>query len=1689
MGAPIWLDYGDKFASIVGAASGVIGLAVAVFGGREALFAGGETGITQPGRRWLRVAAVLGAVALLMVTLRGLGLLPRPWQWPASSAALAVSGLACVAAFVSYVAFRRENIPLPTAIRSLLTEQWQDARRHQYEYFVGDAPPLPEIYVEQKAESVQPVAGAVSSVARLYTIRQMIYGFRNTLVVAEPGIGKSTAVALVLREQCRWWLDARRSDHLSGAPYGSVVPILVPAELLADMTVPEAMAAHCRQVTGCSMTAQLFDRRPDHADAWLVVVDGIDQVLSTKRRSRVLSRLGDSVSNNLPHHRFMITTRPLMLGDLGNLGGEHLTRFTLRRFDHHDLRAFAERWVDHRSRIYSPQMEAEPITIERFLASVSSSRLSAIARVPLIATITALILEADQDSALPTSRAGLYERFIQHLLNSRQVSGEERDRLVAEFTRHGEQGTQAWIWLRDNLRNLLEGTADIFLSGSGGRVTTAAVLWVKGHAPPGLFEGLAGWETSLRGVLTATSLVVPRTGGLQFVHPSFAEYFAAGPRSRDFDQSTWLADARSPDSRNLALFTLARSTYSVDPLVRILLERGGTDACIAGEIVADGITVGTALRREVINTMFEQLARDDRSAPEALAVLINLTSDRYVNDRLAGLAEDPRHPIWVRAFTADALCSVSAEGARLLRAVLDSASVPGSTSGDDVRRWLLERLAARGWTTEQDRTQLAALAPANVGGTSASAMAAQWYRQIAQDSDADPGHRLRALLALAEGGYTEALGPLESVLVHPALTPQARLDGTRVILQLDLDEQAEVLRHISRHSSHELEIRVPVLAAMAGARDTEARRLLDSLAVQGGEAFTARFPALDAWSQETGIRSSEKDADSGPRGWEGVPPRNIYFTGRSDELEGLRQAFATSPTQVVYGLGGAGKTQLAIEYAYRHRADYDVIWWIPADQLPPLHAALAALAPHLRLPPAFDVGTPAGISAVLAALHRGEPYSRWLLIFDNADDPDQLHPYLPQGPGHVLITSRNSRWELLPAQPLDVFVRDESLKFLHRRLPGITDGIADEIASELSDFPMSLENAAALMAETGSSPEGYLKQLHGEIAGALERGRPLEYPASLIASHKASVDRLLQEDPEAVVVLNHCALFGPDPIPYDALSMPDESSAPALSRVSKNPVRLLSVFDRLSRYGLIAINHRLRTVQLPRLVGALIRTELPSEELKRIRHGVHLMLANAAPDDPEDPASWPCYAELVPHIAPTGPEQCADPRTRDLMTKIARYLANTGDHASCLSIITTTIDTWEHDLDPTHSHLRQARSLQAIALRAGRDYTGARKVSRAAFEAAEDQEIHYRLAAAQDFAIDLRLTGLFSAALELDQDAAAHLRELRGETHDATLHAQYRLALDHELTGAYRRAHDLYMGIRRKAFTAPASRYSRLSLLALNGAARTLRFAGGYAAAVGLAADAHALAESFAPASNLDKLLIHKDLVVGVRMAGIRHVLQPGDPLKTLAKLTADLRDAVTSGHPHELAGSISLANALRRSGHLDQAAEHVERALDGYQASLGGNHPFTHCCASNLAIIHRLRGNATAARKRGLSALQGLQETLGPRHPYTLICAVNLASDHSSLGDNERAVDLGRATLPSLRTTLGEDHPLTLACALNLSLDLGRAIDCQASDDLYAQTLDLYRRSLPADHPDTQAANQRRRLNPDIELSPLIDL
>ncbi|MGJ6965725.1 FxSxx-COOH system tetratricopeptide repeat protein [Streptosporangium sp. G11] len=825
-----------------------------------------------------------------------------------------------------------------------------------------------------------------------------------------------------------------------------------------------------------------------------------------------------------------------------------------------------------------------------------------------------------------------------------------------------------------------------------------------------------------------------------------------------------------------------------------------------------------------------------------------------------------------------------------------------------------------------------------------------------------------------------------------------------------------------------------------------------------------------------------------PQIWGKVPQQNKNFTGREDLLDKLHTGVTSEVTAVVphalHGFGGVGKTHVAIEYAYRFRHEYDLVWWIPADQPMLVRSSLAALAPHLGVPSSSAMGVEDASAAVLDALRRGEPYSRWLLVFDNAEQPEDINGIVPRGPGHVLITSRNHAWQsVVDTLPVDVFTRAESIEFLSKRVPSSTSlDDRNRLADQLGDLPLALEQAGALQTETGMSVEQYLRLLREQTAQLLGANKAPDYPLSMTAAWSLSVSQLKAKLPEAVELLRCCAFFGPDPIPRDVFGvLPDDfSPGSRLGPLLDNPILLSKGIKELGRYALARIDSDNRTIQVHRLVQALLRDELNEEEHASFRHEVHLLLAAAVPGLPDDNLLWPRYAELLSHVAPAEVQVSRDPRIRRFALDVVRYLYSSGGYQSATDLVERLIKTWRADSGDEDQHVLSAQRHFGIVLRELGDY-------RASFELNRRTLAHMRTVLGPDHEEtllltnshggDLRMRGDFGAALKHDEESLRQHRLVFGPRHRRTLRTMNNLALDYMLLGDYQKASEL----QQSAYTLQRSGDSKSSqqsiLTSWNGLARIVRLRGEYSEACDIGEDAYDFSVQELGADHPRTLRAAKDLSIAKRRAGLI------DEAFEIAQRTFELEERIFGrDHPDTLAAALCLANAQRTRGEIDEALELLRDTAARYPGRYGDEHPFTFGCDMNLALLLRVNGDVEEATELDLRCLEGFDRTLGREHHYSLTCAINLASDLAARGDTSQAGQLGQETLAQLRELLGVDHPLTLACANNLVVDLRARGALAEAETLEADTFERYRRVLGDEHPDTTVALRGERLDFDFD-------
>ncbi|MGW2476402.1 FxSxx-COOH system tetratricopeptide repeat protein [Streptomyces sp. NPDC001665] len=730
-----------------------------------------------------------------------------------------------------------------------------------------------------------------------------------------------------------------------------------------------------------------------------------------------------------------------------------------------------------------------------------------------------------------------------------------------------------------------------------------------------------------------------------------------------------------------------------------------------------------------------------------------------------------------------------------------------------------------------------------------------------------------------------------------------------------------------------------------------------------------------------------------PTVWGGVPRRNARFTGRDELLATVYEKFRLAEPGrrrvVLHGMPGIGKTQLAAEYVYRFGADYDAIWWVPADRRAHYRQGLAELAPALGLSTGAEYGE--RLRAVREALGRGEPYARWLLILDGADDPEELWDLVPPGTGHVLITSRNQNWAERGGQVVEVpaHARQEAIAFLLRRAPRLTAAEAGRLAEALEDLPLLLDQAAGWLSESDMPVEEYI--------GLLEEGVDQEvvqvsadFPLPFRTAWAILLNRLRETAPEAIDLLHLCCFFAPGAVSVRLLrAVPPEALPEQLARLTRDPLLWDSAIRHLRQLSVIRVESQGadESVHLHRMVHQIIRKDIPEHERWALAEGAARALAAADPGDPSDPRHWPAYAALTTHLEWAEVLDSTDPQVHQLVLDCLRYMYLSGEYGSGIRFAEAATGAWESALGPGDPRTWALRHHYANLLRALGDYRNSERVERATadFLAAERGELDLdHLRAAGGLAADLRGLGRYQEAAELSASILERDRRVLGPEDPRTLNAENNLAVSLRLLGRYGDALALderCLELRRAVLSpdAPAALYSEINL------AMDLRLLGRYREAE------QALRE------------------------------------------TVDHHLRVLGGNaPQTLRGRYHLALCRYETGGAPAVLEDLDRIRRDALRTLGEYAPLTLMISAGTASVRREAGDPREALDLHEQVVAGYRSMLGDDHPYTIGTRGNLGLMRWTAGDRDRGAEgIGRAVVRMARA-VGKDHPWSIGCALN---------------------------------------------------------
>lgn len=391
------------------------------------------------------------------------------------------------------------------------------------------------------------------------------------------------------------------------------------------------------------------------------------------------------------------------------------------------------------------------------------------------------------------------------------------------------------------------------------------------------------------------------------------------------------------------------------------------------------------------------------------------------------------------------------------------------------------------------------------------------------------------------------------------------------------------------------------------------------------------------------------------------------------------------------------------------------------------------------------------------------------MIFDNADQSQDLRAYVPSGPGDVLITSRNPAWQATAETvQVDVFTRAESTEFLARRTDGEATGAAAELlADKLGDLPLALDQAGAMLFETGMQVEEYVALLDEQIVKIMAEGRSAEYPLSMTAAWSISVDRVQQVLPQARDLLCCCAFFGPEPIPRDVFRRGSQATGTRVSNLMADPILLSRAIRELARFVLVTISGR--SISVHRLVQALLRRISLAREEALVIAGDVFDAFNKRRGE-------------------------GHPDTMAVAVNLSNAMRVNGMTAEALDRAVEIAERYPAAYGSDHPFALGCSSNVAVLRRVTGDPAGAREINETALEglrARLGRDHFFVLAVAVNLASDLSALGETAAARALGEDTLTRASKVLGRHHPLILGCAANLSVDLGADGAVEAAEHL----------------------------------------------------------------------------------------------------------------------------------------------------------------------------------------------------------------------------------------------------------------------------------------------------------
>ena len=484
---------------------------------------------------------------------------------------------------------------------------------------------------------------------------------------------------------------------------------------------------------------------------------------------------------------------------------------------------------------------------------------------------------------------------------------------------------------------------------------------------------------------------------------------------------------------------------------------------------------------------------------------------------------------------------------------------------------------------------------------------------------------------------------------------------------------------------------------LVGVPEAEAReRIVAELKKRDGE--NPRPKVKPAFPHSAALAPGPRFPGSLPAIWNITVERNPYFTGRDQALAELHQALTAGQTaaltQAIKGLGGVGKSQLALEYAFRHAGEYDGIWWLHAEEPTTLARDYVDLAPKLGVPVVTDEG-----QMVRQVREQLSQRQRILLIFDNATEPSALKDYLPvHGARQIIVTTRAHTWPDAVAQDVKELSLDAAIAFLLKRTGQTDQAAAKDVASRLGRLPLALEQAVAYVVKCEKKLVDYAILLGNHGLDLLEMGHAHRHEKTVGTTWALAFEKVQANCPAAADLLHLCAFLAPEDIYLRDLAGASQHLPERLAKILVDELALDEA--KATLLGLSLIRSDGDAISIHRLVQDVTRKGMdPAAGEQWLR--IALRTVNQLfPFEPYDVRAWDMCSRWLAHdliVVNWDKADTVDPSAcARILNQTGLHLKSKANYKEAEPLLRRALAINESNLGPNHPEV--ARTLSNLAL-------------------------------------------------------------------------------------------------------------------------------------------------------------------------------------------------------------------------------------------------------------------------------------------------------------------------------------------------------------------------------------------------------